>query len=52
MAEGTLLMNWQESTEKSRVFLLIRAEKISCTRGMRAMLPEKIKKNTKVSNRP
>ena len=51
IAEGTLLMNWQDRALTSRVFLLRRAEKKERTPSMRDILPANIKKKTKVKSR-
>ena len=50
IAEGTLLMHWQESALKSKVFFESSAEKKFLTASMRAMFPANIKKNTNVKS--
>ncbi|MDD4689200.1 MAG: hypothetical protein PHE51_05580 [Eubacteriales bacterium] len=50
MADGTLLITWQDSTLKRRVLLLRKKKNKSLTGSILAILPEKIKKNTKVSS--
>ena len=52
MEVGTLLMNWQERMLNSRVLFSRTLSKKFCTAGMRAILPEKIKKLTKVISKP
>ena len=51
MAEGTLLMHWQEKMETSNVFFSSKVAKKVCTAGTRERLPAKRKKNAKVRSR-
>ena len=51
MAEGTLLMHWQERVDTTSTDLSSRAAMNCSTAGIRAMLPEKMKKHTKVNSR-
>lgn len=52
IAEGTLLMIWQESTDTSNGFLRIKPLNSVCTAGMRAIFPEKMKNIKKVKRSP
>ena len=48
IAEGTLLMHWQDNAETIRGEVDKRLPRKLCTAGIRARLPEKIKNQTKV----
>jgi hypothetical protein len=48
IAEGTLLINWHESTEKRSVSLLKRDESKELTASILERFPAKIKKKKKV----
>ena len=50
MAEGILLINWQDKMENSSVLFSSKSEKKSRTHWIRAILPAKTKKNIKVSS--
>ena len=50
IAEGTLLIIWQERVEMRSVFFSIKPDKNRFTASMRDILPEKIKKQKKVKS--
>ena len=52
IADGTLLITWQDALETSKAFFSIKYPKASCTAGIRAIFPEKMKNATKVNSKP
>ena len=52
IADGTLLITWQDKAEKSNTFLFNNAENIRDTAGILAIFPAKIKKATNVKSKP